>query len=487
MNPGVAEILARKYWLALAVVAVLILGDAALIQPSMTRLATDAPLINTAGRQRMLGQRLAKAALAFERGDDQARGYLAEMSQVLDLWSTSHEQLLREAKGAGAEARDGMNQLEPSFKKIQTAARRVVQAGAAGRPDPTALKEGLAGILDNEAEYLERMDHVVELHERDARGRVESLRRLSWAVAGATLITLAAIGLFILRPAVTLIRRQVAELGQARDDLEDRVRERTWELEQAKDRHRALVEQFSHVGRTSAIGEMASGLAHELRQPLGAIANYTEGCLVELSSPEPAVTEIRGVLERILATTGRASRIIERIRNFVTRQELRHEPFEPNRLVEEVEEILGAEARQREVAVRLDLAPDLPILHGDPVQVQQVLVNLVHNAFEAIAAAKPLEPAVLIETIRTRSGGARFRVTDNGEGIDPERIERVFDAYFSTRAGGMGMGLAISRTIIEAHQGEISVTSSPEVATTFQFTLPAGDGDDDAPHGLHRG
>ena len=128
------------------------------------------------------------------------------------------------------------------------------------------------------------MDRVVGLYESEARGRVDNLRRISLAVTGLTLATLAAIGLFILRPAAGLIRRQVSELGQARDELEARVRERTRELEVAKERHRTLIEQFSHVGRTSAIGEMASGLAHELNQPLGAIANYAEGCLVELAA-----------------------------------------------------------------------------------------------------------------------------------------------------------------------------------------------------------
>ena len=261
------------------------------------------------------------------------------------------------------------------------------------------------------------------------------------------------------------------------------------ELELANERHRTLLEQFSHVGRTSAIGEMASALAHELKQPLGAIANYAEGCLVELDAPQPAA---RGSPDRAredsLAATLRAGQIIERIRKFVTRHEPRREPFEPNRVVADVVEILRDEARQRATSPStLDLAPDLPKLWGDPVQVQQVLVNLVGNAFEALAAAKPLNPTVVIETERTASaGGVEFRVTDNGEGIDQERLGKVFDAYFSTRAGGMGMGLAISRTIIEAHQGRITVESEPGVRTTFRFTLPAGRGDDDESHGLHR-
>jgi signal transduction histidine kinase len=120
------------------------------------------------------------------------------------------------------------------------------------------------------------------------------------------------------------------------------------------------------------------------------------------------------------------------------------------------------------------MAPDLPQLWGDPVQIQQVLVNLTRNAFEAIAAAQPLQPMLVLQTERAQSGGVDFAVIDNGEGIEPGSLDRVFDAYFSTRAGGLGMGLAICRTLIEAHQGRIVVSSSPGDRTTFLFTLPAG-------------
>ena len=302
-----------------------------------------------------------------------------------------------------------------------------------------------------------------------------------------TLATLAAIGRFILRPAAGLIRRQVSELGQARDELEDRVRERTRELEVAKERHRTLLEQFSHVGRASAIGEMASALAHELKQPLGAIANYAEGCLIELKSPEPALGEVQSALERLLAATMRSGQIIEQVRRFVTRHEPTRESFDPNLVVNEVVEILGVEAEQRGVALSLDMAPGLPLLWGDPVQIQQVLVNLVRNAFEALAQSQALKPTVVITTKLAERGDVEFAVSDNGEGIPPDRLGRIFDAYFSTRAGGMGMGLAISRTIVEAHHGRFAVESEPGVRTTFRFLLPAAQGDDARPDGLHRG
>jgi two-component system sensor kinase FixL len=379
-----------------------------------------------------------------------------------------------------------LDRLQPLFVRMRDAATRLIRRATQGRAGHLEADD-LAAILDVEPEYLEQMDGVVSLFEREARERVERMFWTGWGVTGLILLALAAIGLFILHPAVELIRRQVEALHRGRDELEDRVRQRTRELELAGDRHRVLVEQFSHVARTTTTGEMASGLAHELKQPLGAIANYAEGCLVELGSPRPAIDEVRTSLEKLLASTLRAGQIIERIRKFVTRHELRREPFEPNRVVSEVEEILRDEAEQRGIAVMLELAPDLPRVTGDSVQIQQVLVNLVRNAFDAVVAAKPLEPSVLIQTRRAGSGGVDFSVTDNGEGIAPEFLEKVFDAYFSTRAGGLGMGLAISRTIVEAHQGRITVSSQPGVTTTFRFTLPPASGDDAESSGLHRG
>jgi two-component system, LuxR family, sensor kinase FixL len=457
-------------------------------------LTTDPRVVNIAGRQRMLSQRLAKAALAFERANDETRPrHLHELDLVVSLWSTSHDALRhgnREMSLPGdkdAAVQSALDGLEPYFVRMRDAARRMIERETEPPRGDRDEANDVAIILGTESEYLERMDNIVGLLERQARDRVGRMFWTGWVVAGLILLALAAIGRFIVRPALELIRRQVDELRRGRDELEDRVRERTRELEIATERHHALVERFSHVARTMTIGEMATGLAHELNQPLGAIANYAEGCLQELSAPDPAVDDVKLALEKLVAATLRAGQIIEGIRRFVTRHEPRRERFEPNRVVEEVAELLRDETSQRVVALRMELAHDLPWLCGDPVQIEQVLVNLVRNALDALATRKPLERMVVIQTRKTDAREVEFLVTDNGEGIDQERLTKVFDAYFSTRAGGLGLGLAISRTIIEAHQGRITVTSSPEVATTFRFTLPAAGETNDGCSGLYRG
>ena len=290
------------------------------MQPSLLRLTTDAPVINIAGRQRMLSQRLAKAALALRAGKTQDPSrHLDELDQVLRLWSASHDGLRHGNRAMSLPGRNSqaveaaLDGLEPLFLRMRAAAERLIRDRgwrAGRREQPRA--DDLATILGAEAEYLERMDSVVGLLEREARDRVGRMFWTGWVVTGLILVALAAIGRFIVRPALELIRRQVEELRRARDELEDRVRQRTRELEIAAERHQALVEQFSHVARTTTIGEMASGLAHELNQPLGAIANYAEGCLVELASPHPAIEDVKIALEKLLAATLRAGKIIER-------------------------------------------------------------------------------------------------------------------------------------------------------------------------------
>jgi two-component system sensor kinase FixL len=488
---GMADALHRKYLVALAVVTALVLGDQVLVLPYLARLTTDAPLINVAGRQRMLSQRLAKAALLVDREPgDQAVAALGEMKEVLALWSASQERLSRDEKwssGAGSATSAELAALEPRFNALRDAAIRLIESREDRPADVAKGRESLASILEHEGAYLQAMDRLVGRYEAEARGRIENLRRVGWGLTALTLLGLVAIGRFILRPAVELIRRQVDDLRRSRDEMEDRVNERTRHLEAAGERHQALVEQFSHVDRTNAVGEMASALAHELNQPLGAIANYAEGCLIALDAPEPDLEDVRGALRHLRSTTMRANRIIDRVRRFVTRQAPTVQPFAANQAVNEAMEILDFEIQRHRAKVELDLASDLPFLQGDQVQIQQVLVNLIRNALQSLSQSQTLNPKLVVSTRPHGREGIEFSVTDNGEGVPPDHLDRIFDTYFSTRADGMGMGLPICRTIVEAHQGRLTVESEPGVRTTFRFRLPAAPFDHERFDGPHRG
>ncbi len=492
----------RLYRLGLALVATLVLLNQVLVQPPLLRLLTEAPLINVSGRQRMLSQRLAKAALALVAATNQTEKEqrLEELRTVLALWTAAHESLRSgESTRAGLDARDpivaAFNELDGPRLRMQSAASALI-AGGGDNAAPADIK----AILQAESEYLPIMDRIVGLIERETRQDVDRLIWTGWGVTGLVLVCMAGIGWFVLRPSIAIIERQLDQLRAARDELDERVKDRTRALERAnedlkreaearsnaEDRQRSMLEQFSHVARTTTVGEMASGLAHELNQPLGAIANYAEGCVVALETPSPNLAEIRAVLGKITATTLRAGSIVTRIRRFVTRHDVIREPIDPRRLICDVEEFFRDEAARRGVTLQLELAPELPYVSGDPVQIQQVLVNLVSNSLDALSAAQTVHPKIVITTRQVHAGDLEFMVHDTGEGISEGQIAQVFDAFFSTRDAGMGMGLAISRTIIEAHQGRIHVDSKPGGPTTFRFNLPVASGDHAESDGLHR-
>jgi C4-dicarboxylate-specific signal transduction histidine kinase len=474
----------RHSWLLLGLIAGLLLLDRLLVQPGLLRVMDDAAAINVAGRQRMLSQRLAKAALASERSQGTTRvAYRAELGQVLAQWEAAHARLTLDAASGRGPGRDGtaikrtFRDLEPFRRRIGEAARKVLA------DDPEA---GLTGLLEAEPGYLERMDRIVGLYEGETRTRVADLLRAGWGVTTTSLAALLGIGLAVLRPTTRLLREKFQELREARDELEARVRQRTEDLEQlnrdlesqareraeADARHRALLAQFGQIARVNTIGELATNLAHELNQPLGAIANYAGGCLVALDAPGCDPARLRGPLEQILATTLRAGEIIRRTRRFVTRRAPVRERFDPNSIVGQVLALLASDIERHRIQLDLALAPGLPYMEGDPVQIQQVLVNLIRNAIDSVSATQTPTSLIVVKTGIDAAGLLEYRVEDNGEGIPEDRIGAIFDPFFSTRADGMGMGLAISRTIVEAHQGRIVCESEPGLRTTFRVLLP---------------
>ncbi len=231
-----------------------------------------------------------------------------------------------------------------------------------------------------------------------------------------------------------------------------------------------LQAELTHMSRLNALGEMASALAHELNQPLTAVANYLTGARSLLARPEPAVARADEALEKAIDQTLRAGQIIRRLRDFVARGESEQEIVGLAKLVEEASALalIGAKQHGVRVTYRLDHSVDLVL--ADRVQIQQVVLNLIRNAVDAMASSPRRE--LLIRTGPADTPGfARVSLADTGPGLSPDMADRLFQPFMSSKVNGMGVGLSISRTIIEAHGGRIWAETNDAGGATFQFLL----------------
>lgn len=279
------------------------------------------------------------------------------------------------------------------------------------------------------------------------------------------------------------LRDSQGELRRLNVDLEKRVQERTVELEQARERQAEL----AHVARLSTMGEMASGLAHELNQPLAAITNYGNVILRLIEAGDDSAT-YEPAVQRVVDQARRAAEIIRRLRDFVAKRGLHRSPTDLSKLVLEVLPLIQPEARKYYIAIETDLAQALPEVVVDAIQIEQVVVNLVLNAIEAInstsgaggrASAGDGEagssPAVGPRTITLRTlrqeGGVQLLVCDTGPGMSDQELDHIFDPFFTTKPGGMGMGLTISQSIVDSHGGRLWARRRV-LGCTFCIELP---------------
>jgi two-component system sensor histidine kinase TtrS len=247
------------------------------------------------------------------------------------------------------------------------------------------------------------------------------------------------------------------------------------ERRRAEEQARRHLDQLAHVTRLSSMGEMASAIAHELNQPLTAIVNYSRACIRLLRSGRATADEILGSMDQAAAQAERASEIIRHLRAFVRKDEAQLAPVEINYLVNEVVRLVRPDARQSAVAIVTDLADGLPPVLVDNIQIQQVLVNLVRNAVEAIASGDADRREVRVATRRAPDGAVEVAVEDTGPGFDDATAEKLFDAFYTTKPQGMGIGLAISRSIVEAHRGRIWASGEPGRGARFCVALPAAE------------
>jgi len=230
--------------------------------------------------------------------------------------------------------------------------------------------------------------------------------------------------------------------------------------------------ELNHVTRVSTMGQLASTLAHELNQPLGAILRNAEAAELFLQDPSPDLDELRAILADIRKDDQRAGEVIDRMRAMMKQRQAERCRLDLRLLTEEVITLVQSDADKRHVKLALNIDPILPLVFGDQVQLQQVLINLILNALDAMTDNPPESRLV---TVSVQTVGARVEVAvgDNGHGIAEEQIQHVFEPFFSSKPNGLGMGLAISRGIIEAHGGRLWASNHATGGAIFTFTLPA--------------
>ena len=493
--------LGRRYSLVLAAVALLVLLDQAVLQPMLVRLAGYAPVINLAGRQRMLSQKIAKTALAIERGESAETASLHRVLQEdLAEWQRVHDGLRQGDDVLGLPVANseeivaGFKAMESSYIGMRDPALRIAGGNAPPvdtRDDRSAVNKTVTSLLLAESQYLAQMDRIVKLFESHARGQVTRLRILGLSITGAVLALMAGLGSLVVRPASTVIREQLQELASSRRSLslaheqsEARVVERTRQLsemndtlrQEMRDRQRAeeqarqTLTQLAHVARGHAVGQLATGLAHELNQPLGAISNSAEAAELVLRREAPDIPSATKALQRIRDAALRAGVIIRRLRNFLRPAARVRTIVALNSLVAEVVEFCGPECRQCGVFVTVDLSPDNPSVEVDPIQIQQVLVNLLQNAMQALHEVPANARRVTFRTSCVENL-ALVTVEDTGPGFTMDPTV-AFAVLTTSRPDGLGMGLSISRSIVHDHAGSIQIHSSPGRGASVQFTLP---------------
>jgi C4-dicarboxylate-specific signal transduction histidine kinase len=289
---------------------------------------------------------------------------------------------------------------------------------------------------------------------------------------------------------------ETSENKQARDEikrlnaeLEQRVVERTEQLSAANGElrreiaeHRLAADaldkaqaELAHVTRVVTMGELVASIAHEVNQPLGAIVTNGQACLRLLSREPPSVDKSLEVIQRMIGDGMRASEVIKGIRALLKKTASDKSPLSINETIEEVVAMASSEAHRSNITLLTGLAVDLPPVLGDRVQLQQVILNLILNGRDAMSGAEGQPRELLISSFKTGPDEVLIAVRDSGAGIDPLNADLIFEPFFTTKAEGMGLGLSISRTIIEAHGGRLWATPNETRGATIQFTLPVAE------------
>ena len=230
--------------------------------------------------------------------------------------------------------------------------------------------------------------------------------------------------------------------------------------------------ELAHANRIATMGQLSASIAHEISQPLGAVLSYANAASHWLAAQPPNVEEVRGAIDFIMKSGVRASEVIDRIRALVKKAPPRKDKLEINEAILQVIALARNEMANSGISVRTQLAEALPPIQGDRVQLQQVILNLLINAIEAMSGMSEGPRELVIRTTKNGSERVLVAVQDTGPGLAPERVDRLFESFYTTKPGGLGMGLSICRSIIEAHQGRLWATANTPHGAVFQFNLP---------------
>lgn len=253
------------------------------------------------------------------------------------------------------------------------------------------------------------------------------------------------------------------------------------EVRRAEEEAQRHLADLARVSRITMLGEMASAMAHELNQPLSAVVNYTQGCIRRMQAGTGDSAALQGAMEQASQQAQRASDIIRRIRDFMRKGEVQRSLVNLNELVRNVMELAQTDVRRHSIQVVLDLAEPLPSVFADAIQIEQVILNLLRNAMEAMEKTAVEKRSLRIRTSVKDGGVVEFSVQDTGTGLSPEVLDLLFAPFYTTKPEGMGLGLSISQSIVEAHGGSMHATINPQGGATFEFTLPVEEDSEPVP------
>lgn len=257
--------------------------------------------------------------------------------------------------------------------------------------------------------------------------------------------------------------RHINEVQLASRDVTDRVLDK---------KARLRGQQLAHVFRLSTMEEMASGMAHEISQPLAAVLNYTQGCVRHLENEKHDPVQLRNIMQKAASQAERAGEIIHRLKNFFCKGQLEKTQCQINSVVRETIALLKNEITNAKAKVELEIDKELPLIFIDKIQIQQVVLNLITNAIEAMQKLPAKQKRIRIEACQNKHNAIDITFSDNGPGFQKDQIHQVFTPFFTTKAHGRGMGLAICRSIIEAHGGEFTINPNSPGPSWIRFSLP---------------